>query len=468
MALTLRVELLADGYEASLGGDSREWPPHPARAYCALVSVAEPSSSDDDALRWLERQGPPAVLAGKSLSMSERSGFVPTNMLAAKGGHQVYPGRTSGARVWHRTVAEVREARFVWPAAAPSLEQLEALNGLAHRVGYLGRSTSPALLSFTAGAEEPGERLLEYAPSPDRSGALGLRVPYEGYLDDLRDLFAAGEPPWSAARTSWYRATEGAVEAEVKTQAHPPPFPEVLIFAFDPGDGIDGRHAPAVARAFKAAVLQRLGEQFDEDRLAPIHGHHDGSLRQCAFLSLPFVGAPHSTGEVLGVAIAVADGLAPDLHRELRRLAGLDRDPVAPRLEALYVPGLGRRRRLRPPDHRQTVRRDRWAGTAPAWASVYPIVLDWFPKRRLPVEEIVARGCEVAGLPRPQSVDVLPASLHHGAAHVPRRVLSRRNGDLVRPAVHVRLCFDRPVTGPILIGHLRHTGMGLCLPVDAS
>lgn len=473
MALSLNVELLADCYEASVLGVEHEWPPHPARAFCALVAAAALDDHDEvDALRWLERQGPPDVLVPEAIGRSAITAFVPTNTLIRKGGHQVYVGRTSGVRSRHRTAPASRSMRLAWTTADPPESTLRTLDRLARRVAYLGRATSPVLLGFTA-EEAPTDGLEIHRPRD--GGEVRLRVPYPGYLERLRDAHDGAEGAWTAARTAPYSGVPVGAPA-VGMRSYPPAYSDVLVFAFEPGDGIDGRHAPAVARAFKAAVLQRLGEPrpeldpwqpLDEKGLALLHGHHDGLRRQCCFLALPFVGYPHATGQVLGVGIALSPDLDPEVRRAVLLLAGLDREDGQPRLDRLHVPGLGRRRRLTAPDGRATVEPARWKPSATVWTTALPIVLDWFPKRRVPPAEVVARGCEVAGYPRPASVDILPAPRVQGAPYVPPGTMRRRGGDVVRPIVHAQLTFDAPLTGPVLVGHLRHVGLGLCLPGEA-
>ena len=65
MPLIITVRLRQGRYDA--GGDrfsDPEWPPHPARVFCALAASCD---GDDDpawsALRWLEAQPPPEIRA---------------------------------------------------------------------------------------------------------------------------------------------------------------------------------------------------------------------------------------------------------------------------------------------------------------------------------------------------------------------------------------------------------------------
>jgi CRISPR-associated protein Csb2 len=193
-----------------------------------------------------------------------------------------------------------------------------------------------------------------------------------------------------------------------------------------------------------------------------IHGHHDGTRRQVAFLVLPFVGTPRATGQLLGVALCPSADLGPDLRRALLQLLGLDRDD-GPRLQKLNVPGLSRFP-LHHPDGRKTLEASSWQGPRETWSTVTPIVLDRWPKRSCPVDVVVSEGCQMAGYPEPLQVDVRPVSAVPGAAWTTRTDTRRRRGEPVRPTTHAVITFDRPVKGPVVVGHLRHLGLGLCWP----
>jgi CRISPR-associated protein Csb2 len=244
------------------------------------------------------------------------------------------------------------------------------------------------------------------------------------------------------------------------------------VVGFPAGESLDGRHTLAVTGAFKAAILERLGKPrstdpwaaFGEDELSLIHGHHDKTARQCAVVALPFVGASHATGELLGIGFCPSRDLDPHLRSALLRLLGLDREDAQPRLHRLRIPGLKTRVDLVAPDGRWSLTPGRWQGPARRWWSALPVVLDWWPRRSQPAEEIIARGCQVAGLPRPSSVELLPASAVEGTPLLRQMDTVRRPGDPRRPLAHIALTFPTKVTGPVIVGHLRHLGLGLCVP----
>ena len=100
--------------------------------------------------------------------------------------------------------------------------------------------------------------------------------------------------------------------------------------------------------------------------------------------------------------------------------------------------------------------------------SATPVVLDVWPRNGRAAEEIVARSCELGGLPRPSEVEILPSSAVAGTPLFRRMDTIRRPGDPVHPVAHDALSFPTPVMGPVVIGHMRHYGLGLCIPAGAS
>lgn len=468
--LVLEVAWLTSAYEAEINGEA-EWPPHPARAFGALVSVADPGSEDDAALRWLESLSPPMVSAPVAVS-SERQAFVITNAEESKDKHQSHLGRTSGSRDWRRSLPASPVVRMMWPDADPPIDVANRLDQLARRVPYLGRSTSPALLSFHIRLPDNSEDLDTYSPDP--SGRHRLRVPHPGYLDELRAAFQDTLLDRPRARVISYRcSTDPSVAApEV---AHPASWPHLVTLGFDPGSEVDGRHAMKVAAAFKAALLSRLGKPIAGDDWAPLspksmellHGHYSHAAeprrRQCAVMALPFVNHGHASGNILGVGLAISPHLETEVLGPLLRLLGLDRPPAeGPRLNTLQVGSLGRLV-LRRADGRSTVSSRRWTQPAKQWDTVLPIVLERYPRRGYTLVDAVADGCLWAGLERPVEVDLHPVSPVPGAPHLIWSQMRHSDGP-PRPAVHASLHFARPVHGPVLVGHMRHLGLGLCLP----
>ena len=180
--LTLSVIFIGGTYEAALDGQP-EWPPHPGRVFNALVAQAEPESNDRDALVWLENQLPPVVLATEAKASSLEA-YVPTNAVdAAKDTHQSHLGRMALPRAWHRSHPERAEIVLAWEAADAAPEIVSGLARLCRRVPYLGRASSPVVM--TVGVNPPdAEGFLRWEHPGDRS--IRLRVPQPYTLAALR------------------------------------------------------------------------------------------------------------------------------------------------------------------------------------------------------------------------------------------------------------------------------------------
>lgn len=452
---SLSVTWIGAVYEAALD-DRPEWPPHPARVFCALVAAAREGGTDDDALRWLEALPPPVVLASQS-HPSRLPTFVPTNQVAATASNRI--ARTNGRRHWERSHPRRPLVHLVWEQGDPSDVRLVQLDRLARRVPFVGRSTSQAMVSVVGGPPIDVEDLERHDPGGDRTER--LRVPYPGYLEALRTAFDEGAPARSVNRWAAY-GPSAACEAPTP-RAVEGPWSDLVTLGFDPGAGLDGRLVIRVVTAFKKAVLEQVGKDLSHEELALVHGHHDGRRRQCAFLGLPFVHSEHATGSIVGLGLALSRDLSPQVRRALLRLLGFDRD--RPRLEQLRVPGLTSDKglQLHHADARDTIRPSRWTEPSAVWATAYPIALDRFPHRRDFLAEHVVAACVLAGFPEPE-VEVLPGPPLRGTPLLRGSDLRRRRDAAQRPAVHALLRFPEEVRGPVVLGHLRHLGLGLCLP----
>jgi CRISPR-associated protein Csb2 len=73
--LPISIELLTGSYDAAEVDDRDRavGPPHPARLFCALVAAAH-GDDDQAALRWLEAQPAPVILAGAQTQRTPKGG----------------------------------------------------------------------------------------------------------------------------------------------------------------------------------------------------------------------------------------------------------------------------------------------------------------------------------------------------------------------------------------------------------
>ena len=200
-----------------------------------------------------------------------------------------------------------------------------------------------------------------------------------------------------------------------------------------------------------------------------------------AFVPLPFVGARHADGHLLGAALLLPRDLAQtEAARWLRPWLQREHDPDSDRagLPPLITIFDGQHfeveieQELR--DGRpQALRPETWTavgGGACRWASVTPVVLDRHFKgadKWQQAAESVKTACERIGLPRPLTVELHPVSKHRGVPRANEFAYLQRKSDGGRMHhVHAFIQFAEPVTGPIVIGAGRFRGYGFCKPLN--
>ncbi|MBC9715704.1 type I-U CRISPR-associated protein Cas5/Cas6 [Streptomyces sp. TRM66268-LWL] len=483
MPFRIAVDLLDASYQAStLDRSQAEWPPHPSRIFCALVSVADPDDPvQDAALEWLEQQPLPSVrVPAKSLEAeSPRTAWVATNAPAAKPGHAVLPGRTSGGKpkVWPQRTLAHPLVEFEW-STEPSLGVLAVLEVLAKSVPYFGRASGHALVHagivdqpLTDIDDDEWEIWQPANESAPARAVRSLRAPYPGYLRRLRVAYEHGESAWQQDRPFPY-APRAAREPDAVEEPAASPFTDLVSFAFPAQFSLDPGLTLSVTSALRQTVMDRLEQMgHDVETMVAVHGHKDADddRRLCAYLGLPFVGHKHADGRLRGVAVALPGDLEPAHRRALlavllRLDGGLSelavRDVAKP-IRLAYV-----RAGDTELDSLKSVRPERWTRPSRRWTTALPMVLDLFPRRR-DIEGAVATGCRLAGLPDPVDIEVLPTGAFlPGAPELAQRALRRKSNERPLPVRHVRLTFDTPVAGPVVLGSKKNFGLGLCLPID--
>lgn len=472
--LALRCRLLRATYEAERADAPGvpEWPPHWMRLYSALVSVADEDGADDDLLRLLESAPPPEVRASPRPEVVEtrRSAYVPTNR-TEEPSHSTLPARKNATRAWARAAPRQPIVIFAWPQLELAGERRAALRRLCRRVGYLGRTTSPVLVDA---AEQDELADLGWTLRP-RAAATGgqfvpeeaMRVPFSGALAELRRAHEAkylrGEPgdPWAFG--DWIEYGHELPPEAPAPLLQGPLRNRMVVLAIE-GRTLDGRLAARLTTALRRAVRSRAGED-----IPAIHGHHAGDRPQVAFAALPFVGAEHADGHVLGLAVMLPRGLG-------RRDAAIVAAALPATGEAMELTcgalGVLHLRHVAPldlPRRSWGLRPERWIGPAHRWVTAYPIVFDRYLKRRHDTVQELRRTVERSGYPAPVEVELSRHPLLRGALDLtPADTVRRKDDRGFKPYRHARLRFAEPLEGPLVIGSMRHYGLGLCVPLPSG
>jgi CRISPR-associated protein Csb2 len=415
--------------------------------------------------------------------------------------------RSKQGRAYPTIIPDESTVWFIWPAAEPSDQQRDALDGLLSRVARIGHSST--LVACRSADEAPSPT---WAPARDRGGAR-LRVPRAGMIDRLEAAFAShrGEEPRTLPAGMVYYQ-----------QPRPPvPSPQAPLLG---GDwyvlGIFGRRLPsatqalAIARAARSSLLAH-GDQPSPEILSG-HQHPGGSGGPTPPLDRPHLavvpllnaGNPYSDGAVSGIALILpADCPGHDkeaVERAVRSWSAAGFELLLPAFAGgqpvrLTLQDLGADRAdgrqgwldTALTARRKTTTRDYWCRPARRWLTVTPIALDRFPgnlrsrelaRDRAEAEAAasVARACVFAGLadsPGPLPVSIrreaplvgVPASPGGRRSRGQRQFPGYQTGSgTPRACVHAELEFTGPVRGPVLVGAGRYFGYGLCLPRQAE
>ena len=319
----LSIRFIAPTFHGRRDGGQSEWPPSPLRVFQALVAAAAAGRRLEtlaSALKWLEQQAAPIVVAPASVTSSGYRLAVPNNAMdiVAEAWCRGSDSNTGDANpATHRTMKTVRprllldgdSVHYLWPMIAPLTEvireHIEMLCDVARSVVALGWGVDMvvghgAILSDEQAAALPGERWLPSARVADD----GLRVPVEGTLDDLIYRYQGfleriglngftAPPPLSAFATFGYR------------RATDPPLRPMAAFSLLKLDASGFRAFDTAGRALTVAGMTRHAVRlaakragWSESKISAFvlgHGESNGAAhvavgsRRFAYVPLPSI-----------------------------------------------------------------------------------------------------------------------------------------------------------------------------------
>ncbi|BCO36583.1 type I-U CRISPR-associated protein Cas5/Cas6 [Mycobacterium heckeshornense] len=440
--IAVTVEFLTGRFVATAPGDRRqhEWPPHPARLFCALVAAwkeqADAGEGERAAVEWLERQPPPLVAASEAAERSVRPHFVPVNdtsvvravdekvydnILAARrtiaqteGAQrerarralqkardirkkvndigrtnwttalELLPsGRKRMPRYYPSVTPVVPRVHYVWPDSEPPDEIADVLDRILATVTRIGHSSSLVSCRIERHVDVDSLRMPVWVPSPH--GDRLLRTPSRGLLRELEAAFLKHQgcrPRTMPSDVRRYRL-RGATRPDAEPQI---PHNSGEWFAFTQ---VSGRRLPihaaaSLSTAVRAGILRHAADPPPE--LISGHGHDGASSHHphLAIMPMPFVGRQHADGHLVGFALLLPHvspllSARDEILRAIGRWEGTDRSGNF-RVRILLSGGEELWfTRIQDPADAWSLRRSRWEGPAQTWVSVTPIALDRHP-----------------------------------------------------------------------------------------
>jgi CRISPR-associated protein Csb2 len=494
--LALKIEYLTGVCVATKHDDptrfAPEWPPHPDRLYSALVAAAAtlPDATGDDlperavqALRWLAQESwangqviAPELHAPEGRRRLAPEVHMPSNphedeVFSKQADKPKIPATLKTLLPVHRkkaalcipaVVPDQPAVYFVWRDARAN-GHIETLRLICERVTYLGRSRSLVRISIVD--DPPASTHV-----PDPLGQVEFRVPGPERLEQLRESYnrKGGKPdpcPIQRYRPTHYQHRQKII---------PSTFERMYILKPQTGDPtLPATSTEKVTRTLRKALIACIEESQRLRGLTPhvpdiVHGH--GRHPHCAYIALPFVNPwqRHADGSIKGLAVLVPrDPKETDLLSLALGLMQLQEN-------GLGIPGIGTWHLTEVPEDDPPIRvldSRVWRRSSRLWATVTPMVFGHFPKAKNGgAVRVVLESLNKIGIDPDLAIEIGIGehSLLHGAPRS-RDFKSHENhttSEAPRLIRHVSLRFERPVSGPIVLGSKRYFGLGLMWPLE--
>lgn len=497
--LLLIVRFHGDGQGTArfhgMGQGGQEWPPAPARLFQALVAgIARGGKLLEElmpALRWLESLDAPVIAAPLRKSGQSVSLFVPNNDADTLNDPRDVSSIRTKKLVHPRLFPAEAEFLYAWPLGG-SETHAESILSAARELYQLGRSVDPAwaigevIDSETLGARLEGYPGVIFYPGSDAAGNR-LPCPTPGSLTSLVQRHAAirlrSEGEGRKARILFANAPKPVFQ----TVSYGPVLRRVL---FELRDRLEDKPWPwlqdkvvSLVENLRDAAVSRLKNALPEhqDRIEAVLGGRKESLNPTServrILPLPSIGSQYADRGIRRFLLEIPSGTAIPAEDLVWAFSGLERAGVTEVNPSPFV----------------TVRSEDWGmflrhyqGSRIRWRSITPVALPESAKRRR-IEPLrrreEAKGAPERILEEQHAVSALHQALRHAGVHgiavdvrVQREPFEAKGLRAERFAEgtrftkerlwHFEITFDRPVSGPLVIGDGRFLGLGLMAPVN--
>ncbi len=453
-----------------------EWPPSPARLFQALVAASGRGAHGlihqgvrEEALRWLEQQEPPSILAPEAVRQQDHLiGYVPNNDDEFGVDAHVRTDKRLGGWFFPQGSAVAYEWQIGGEATAA--KRADVIAAMSSLIIYVGRTVD---LAYARGrlldGEAPANAERKRWQATEREGGRWLS-PAVGFLELLNRRYprsVSSEPP------DFTNTRQVSYEPEHVLRLGAP----VAVFelmrmdgrklAFDPRDLRQPAGMVRNAMLRWAEVTPGVRPHFAADQLARfLQGHKSAAGKEraegghFAIVPLPSLNPPSFTADGWLRRVAVIGyGVNSRVDRELfeevtRGLHGaLLEDNGRPRGELRLLAGKERERVLVP-----------LVGPASRWRSVTPVILTGFTRKGRSTEACLVRALVQQGF-RAEDIESVAAFTGPVVPTAQRALGYRVQGYLATtPRIHAEVIFRRQLAGPLVLGRGRFTGFGLLIP----
>lgn len=481
-----------------------DWPPSPARLFQALVAAAALPGLDDfkcEALRWLEKLDAPTIVAPVEHKGQNVNLFVPNNDLDAKGGdiRRIAEIRSATKRIRPRLFDAAVPLLYIW-RFDDNESRAKCICDIANCLYQLGRGVDMAWAVGELIDEARTETLLNdypgaiYRPS-QRGKGLALDCPDEGSLASLEIRHKANAHRFT--RVNGKTQFANAPKPRFRAVAYNSPATSLLFdlrYTIAPGAPFAPwplKNAVALVRTLRDGACARLEQHFNgsgvvEKVLIGRNATEADKALRVRIIPLPSIGHIHAHPGIRRVLVEVPPDCPIRVKDMAWAFAGLE--VVAPVHDEETGEILSSSVELVEADDDSMLAHYGVAeeGAARLWRSVTPLALPEDAKRRRinPVNshEEVKDGKGHTDEQQYACYAALQALRHAGRRE---RVVGLRvqrepffaRGERAeafasgtrfskRQLWHAEIEFAETVSGPLILGNGRYSGLGLMAPVQ--
>jgi CRISPR-associated protein Csb2 len=474
--LLLSIRFLNDRYHGlTQNGEKAEWPPSPFRVFQALIAgnARGPKLSESvrNALHWLESLDPPDIIAPQAQQGRVLLTYVLNNVSDSN------PNSRTPKMVRPTLLNGDRHVQYAWRFDASQPDAIECagtLKGAARHINALGWGIDLAIGhgEIVEHLPPPIKSRVHYRPTDSvLAGGLDLRVPRRDSLLSLERTYADFLKRYQSPSITKLESAGAIYEPHRYVVGTTRPNVAFRLVNAN-GDTVSVRHqliAPLVGMIRALANRQHVVASLGQDIIdREIKGHPKESTgERVSILPLPTIRQGPTDGRIRRVMLAQpqeSDGALCNWLGQLFDGQGLTPLSDEERFPSLFLERISRFDTVLP----------YYTGVSRVWASVTAVLLPGYDdrkdhrgnhqKRLARAEQLVRKALRQANINVPSHVELSRVPYWTGSLHArdyrPREKLAHY------PCWHVRLTFDRPWTGPLLIGAGRHCGFGVFARVD--
>lgn len=468
--LCITVRWLDDRYHGLLARlGPPEWPPSPFRLFQALVAGVARSGklyTTAESLLWLESLSAPLIIAPRARPGKIVQRFVPNNDGDKLPDRQ---GRLTGKISRSTILLDPPAIHYVWNIPGAGSEAQGAIEA-SRCLSCFGWGID---MAFGDGRLLDDEQIgnlsgVRWFPKPGTFREDGLlRVPTGGTITDLVRAHKSflgrielGEPLHAVDKP---RTFDRVFYASVERPLGRPCVVFALRKVNDDFYGYAHAKLIHIAGMTRRASIQAM-ENFGPAGVAEtwissfVAGHRaegENEHQQLSYLPLPSIGHEHADGIIRRVMVAAPFGTDVYLHHLADQLDGVQLQPEGRDERPILI------------QQRSDGVVRQYLGPSTKWASVTPVILPGHDDhKRVKTMKLIEKALLQSGIEQrcqftwsalPNFKNCLSASKHSGKS----AGYFRPNHLEALTATHIRITFDRPVSGPLSVGAGRHCGLGV-------